>query len=350
MVLKKISNFFKDRTIIGLDIGTESIKMVEVMRMDDGSYELLTYGVARHSIDLSEYWDSSKLRQISIIVEDILNTADFKGVKTVMSVQSKDVYVTTMDFESSWTKPRIQDEITQQAPYFLPYPPDEMRLSWTFVDEDSKIVDYTGKQRVIINALPDFVIENSKNLLEHVNLDGAALENQTVSQIRASLTPDKGNTVLMDIGGQFTTFSIVVDGILRSSSHVNFGTDKIQADLIESLGVDMITAETFKRDMGLVNLYFLPPQIVETLSILKSELKTFVELNKKVAQTPQKVIVNGGGVLTVGFMEYFKNFEIPVYEANNFRKIKVSDNLKPYVMPIASQLATAVGLSLREEI
>ncbi|NJK70831.1 MAG: hypothetical protein HC932_00970 [Thermales bacterium] len=68
------------------------------------------------------------------------------------------------------------------------------------------------------------------------------------------------------------------------------------------------------------------------------------------AQTPQKVIVNGGGVLTVGFMEYFKNFEIPVYEANNFRKIKVSDNLKPYVMPIASQLATAVGLSLREEI
>ncbi len=350
MVLKKISSFFKDKTVIGLDIGTESIKMVEILKQDGQPAELLTYGIAKHNINLSEYWDSGKLRQISIIVEDILDSGGFKGVKTVMSVPSKDVYVTTMDFDDGMSKQSIQEEITNQAPYFLPYPPDEMRLSWTYIDNSEEIVKYTGKKRVIINALPDFVIENSKNLLEHVNLDGAALENQTVSQIRASLSGDTGNTVLMDVGGKYTTFSIIVDGILRSSSHVNFGTDKIQEDLVTAMGVNADTAEVFKRDLNLVNLYFLPPQVVDSLSVLKSELKTFVELNKKVSQPPQKVIVTGGGILTVGFMEFFKNFEVPVYEANNFRNVHVSDSLKPYVLPIASQLATATGLALREEI
>jgi Tfp pilus assembly PilM family ATPase len=350
MVLKKITSFFKDKTVIGLDIGNESIKMVEVLRRDDGTNELLTYGIARHGVELSEYWDSGKLRQISIIVEDIMRSGGFVGVKTVISLQSKDVYVTTLDFDNALTKIQIQEEITKQAPYFLPYAPEDMRMSWTFVEEDEKISQFSGKQRVIINALPDFIIDNSKNLLEHVNLDGAALENQTVSQIRASLSHDSGNTVLMDVGGHYTTFSILIDGILRSSSHVNFGTDKIQQDLSQYLGVDTTTAESFKRDLNLVNLYFLPPQVTETLSILKSELKTFVQLNKKVSQTPQKVLVNGGGVLTPGFMEYFKDFEVPVFQADNLRKLFVPESLLPYVLPISSQLATAIGLALREEI
>jgi cell division ATPase FtsA len=211
-------------------------------------------------------------------------------------------------------------------------------------------MSYTGKQRVIINALPDFVIENSKNLLEHVNLDGAALENQTISQIRAALTPDSGNTVLVDVGGQHTTFSIIVDGVLRSSSHIPAGTDKITSDLGLALGLDDQTAEFFKKDLNLVNLFHLPKQIVENLAVLKSELMTFVELNKKISQDPQKVIITGGGVYTPGFIEYFRDFPIPVYLANCFRQIQVPEIYRPYITPIANQLSTAIGLACRSDV
>lgn len=340
---------FSDKTIIGLDIGSDSIKMVEIIHTKKGK-QLETYGVAKHNLGLDGYWDSARLRQIGNIITEIMQAGNFSGVKTVMSVQSKDVYVTTMDFEASWNKKQIQEEIDKQAAYFLPYPPDEMRLSWSLIKNDPRITAYTGKQRVIINALPDFVIENSKNLLEHVNLDGAALENQTISQIRAGLTPDQGNTVLVDVGGKNTTFSIVVDGVLRSSSHVPVGTDKITEDLSKSLGVETSIAEFFKMDINLVNLFTLPKEVMENLTILKSELATFVELNTKVSQEPQKIVIVGGGVYSPGFVEFFKEFNTPVYVGNCLRRVLVTEDYKPYVYPIVSQLATALGLALREDI
>jgi len=341
--------FSSNKAIIGLDIGADSIKMVEVNH-NGQQKEITTYGIAKHTVGVDGYWDGSRLRQIATIIEDILDSGNFIGTKTVMSVQSKDVYVTTMDFDAGWNKKMIQDEIDRQAPYFLPYPPDEMRLSWSLIQNDPRIMKFTGKQRVIINALPDFVIENSKNLLEHCNLDGLALENQTISQIRCALSPDAGNTILVDIGGKNTTFSIIVDGILRSSSHLVIGTDKISVDLSRSLGIDLSIAEYFKRDFGLVNLYQLPKPVQDNLLILRSELQSFVDLNKKVAQDPAKIIITGGGVYTPGLAEFFANFGVPVYVANCLRKVAVPPSFQPYLMPMINQLSTAVGLALRDDV
>jgi type IV pilus assembly protein PilM len=340
---------FSDNVIVGLDIGMDSIKMVEVSHGKNG-VELQTYGIAKHNLVLEGYWDSSKLRQLSRIVEDILDSGDFSGVKTVMGVQSKEVYVTTMDFDLGLDKKSIQKEIEKQAPYFLPYPPDEMRLSWSLIENDPRIREYTGKQRVIINALPDFVIENSKNILEHCNLDGAALENQTISQVRAILSPDTGNTVLLDLGAKQTTFSIVVDGILRSSTHIPTDSDKISEDLALDLGLENNIAEYLKKDFGLLNLYELPKPLSDGLEILRNELNTFVEMNRKVAQEPQKIILTGGGVYLAGLLHYLKSFSIPLYIANPTRNLVISEDFKPYIQPIANQLSTAIGLSLRNDI
>jgi type IV pilus assembly protein PilM len=340
---------FSDKTLIGLDIGTDSVKMVEVSHTAQAP-ELITYGMAKHSLTLEGYWDSTKLRQLSTIIEDIMNSGNFAGVKTVISVQSKDVYVTTMDFEASWNKKLIQEEIDKQAPYFLPYPPDEMRLSWSVIENDPRIKAYTGKQRVIINALPEFVIENSKNLLEHVNLDGVALENQTLSQIRSTLNPDAGNTLLVDIGAKQTTFSIIVDGFLRASSHIPVGGGKTSMDLSKSLGIEPNIAENFKRDLNLVNLFSIPKELIDTYTVIKSELQTFYELNKKVAQDPQKIVITGGGILIAGFLEFLKDFPVPVYLGNCLRNIKVNPEILPYILPQSSSLSTALGLGLKNDI
>ncbi|MEM1312625.1 MAG: pilus assembly protein PilM [Patescibacteria group bacterium] len=340
---------FSDKTLIGLDIGTDSVKMVEIGHSGQAP-ELVTYGMAKHSLLLEGYWDSTKLRQLSTIIEDIMSFGNFAGVKTVISVQSKDVYVTTMDFEASWNKKLIQEEIDKQAAYFLPYPPDEMRLSWSIIENDPRIKAYTGKQRVIINALPEFVIENSKNLLEHVNLDGVALENQTLSQIRSTLNPDNGNTLLVDIGAKQTTFSIIVDGFLRASSHIPVGGAKTSLELSKSLGIDITIAENFKRDLNLVNLFSIPKELIDTYTVIKSELQTFYELNKKVAQDPQKVVVTGGGILIAGFLEFLKDFPVPVYLGNCLRNIKVNPDILPYILPQSSSLSTALGLGLKNDI
>jgi type IV pilus assembly protein PilM len=340
---------FTDSIIVGLDIGSESIKMVEVEHTKEAK-TLRTYGLVKHNLQLEGYWDSTRLRQVASLIEEVMNQAHFSGVKTVMSVMSKDVYVTTMDFELTWNRKQIDAEVKKQAPYFLPYPPEEMRVSWTVIKDDPRIQSYTGKQRVIINALPDFVIENSKNLLEHVNLDGIALENQTLSQIRSTLQPDKGNSVLVDIGSHQTSFSIIVDGVLRSSSHIPHGASEVTKKIAEGLGVDDESADHFKYDINLVNLYDLPDAISDALRTWRVELQTFVDLNRKVAQDPAKVIITGGGASTPGLIESMQSFPIPVFLANSMRQIKVTKEYQPYIIPIANQLSTAIGLAIRTDM
>lgn len=130
---------FSNANVIGLDIGSESIKMVEIAH-ENNRMELATYGVAKHNLNIDGYWGSSKLRPLATIIEDILDSGNFSGIKTVMSVRSKDVYVTTMDFDANWGKKRIENEIHKQASYFLPYPPDEMRLSWSLLNNDRSLL------------------------------------------------------------------------------------------------------------------------------------------------------------------------------------------------------------------
>jgi type IV pilus assembly protein PilM len=338
---------FQDKTLIGIDIGSNAIKMVEIEHKKDRK-ELVTYGVARHDIDLDGYWDATKLRQLSRIIGDIIKSGKFTGIRTMIGAMSKHVFVTTMDFEASWDKKTIQQEIEKQSKYFLPYPPDEMRLSWSVIKDDPRIISYTGKQRVIINALPDFVLENNRNLLEHINLDGVGLENQIISQSRAALSGDLGNTILMDIGADQFTLSIIVDGVLRSTNFVETGGNKITTDISDSLGVDFIIAENFKKDLGLINLMTLPKPLFDNLSIIKSELSNFIEINRKISQTPNKVVFTGGGIHLAGFTEFFKNFPIPVFMADPTKGVFIDSDYRPYITPIANQLSTAIGLASKE--
>jgi cell division ATPase FtsA len=138
--------------------------------------------------------------------------------------------------------------------------------------------------------------------------------------------------------------------VLRSSSHIATGGEKITQDLAKSLGVDEPIAEYFKRDLNLVNLFDLPKEVMDTLSILKSELQTFYELNKKVAQEPQKVVLTGGALSTTGLFEFLKDFPVAVYIGNSLRRVKIQESIRPYIVPNSNQLSTAIGLAIKDDV
>jgi type IV pilus assembly protein PilM len=340
---------FQQTSLLGLDIGKDSIKIVE-SNFDKGSFEIVTYGISKHNANLRGYWDGKTLREIATTVEKILESGGFSATRTAMAIASTDVYVTIMDFDAKQDKRDIQAEINRQAKYFLPYPPDEMRMSWGVLDDHQNLAKYTGKQRVVINAIPDFVIENNKHLLEHINLDGVALENQTLSQIRSVLQPDVGYTILADIGHKQTTFSIVSDGELRSSSHINEGSFQITESLGNMLGIEEPIAEYFKKDISLVNLINLPQPLENYLKILQQELTTFYELNRRIAQEARKIVLTGGSVYLAGIQNFLKSMPVPVYIGNPLRTPKIKPEMRPYIQPEANQLSSAIGLSIRRDL
>jgi type IV pilus assembly protein PilM len=345
-VFGNLTSIFSNSEIIGLDIGSDSVKMAELSHLPTGMH-LNTFGITRHSLNLDKYWNSKTLRGLATIIEDIIKKSDFTGIKTVISVKNKDVYVTTLDFDIAMDNKGIEKEIKAQAHNFLPLPPDEMRLSWSVVQSNGQ----NGKKKVIINALPESVIENTKNLLEHINLDGVALENQTLSQVRALVDPaSQETTILMDIGGTHAIFSTIVSSSLRAASLVDTGTNKISNMLGLSLGVESDIGELFKRDLTLVDLKTLPIQIESYLTILRSELEHFIEQNIRAGQPPTQIIITGGGSYTPGLLNYLTaTISLPIIIGDPLAGLKIDKEILPFISPVVNQLSTAIGLAKRNE-
>lgn len=337
---------FSNTELIGLDIGADSVKMVEV---DHGKNipELTTFGIERHKLDISGYWKGSTLRALSKIINKMLDNSDFIGVKTVVSVQNKDVYVTTMNFDINTTANQIKKQINEQAKYFLPYPPNEMRLSWSEVKQNTN----SDKKRVIINAIPDFVIENTKNLLEHTNLDGVALENQTLSQIRAIIPQNEEAVILIDVGASHTVFSIIINQNLRASTYLKTGTNSISKDISEGLGIDFEIADNFKKDLGLVNLNALPTPFLHFFDKISGELQNFINMNILADQKANKVFITGGGAYTAGILNYLQaTSPIPVFLKSPDENLFLQEQMVPYISPFLHELSTAIGLAKKTDV
>ena len=340
-----ISSLIKNTEIIGLDIGTHSIKIVEIDHRRNGQF-LTTFAITNHSVDLDGYWDSKTLRNIAGLIDELMNKSNFVGIKTVMSVRSKDVYVTTMDFEASLSEQQIREEINRQAQFFLPLPPEQMRLSYDLVSTPT----LAGKKRIIINATPDYVIENGRNLLEHLNLDGEAIENATLSHIRACLDAKPTTTILIDVGGHHTVISAVVNNNLRNSTFIPSGTQTIAKAISELLGAPIDVGEEFMRDLNLVDLAHLPKPFLEYLEILRDEVSTFIQLNKQIGQLCERIIVTGGGANTPGILEFFATIGIPIMMANPLSTVVLNESIIPFISPVQNQLAVAIGLAKRSDV
>lgn len=340
---------FAEKKILGLDIGSNCIKIVEIAHTNKRK-ELSTFALAEHQIDLDGFWDIGKIDQLSKIINNARQTAGFSSLKTVVALQAKHVFVTSMDFELGWNKKMIQEEINRQAKFFLPYPPDEMRVSWNIIPTKTSVSSLTGKQRVVINALPNFVIENITNLLNKCGLEGIALENQTVSLTRIFLRTTRKSTIIVDLGSDSTTYSIVIDGVLRNSFTSTIGLVRLDEALQNSLGTTITTAENFKKDLSLVNLFELPKEVSNHISLIKAELLNFYNQNIKIAQTPEQIIITGGGVLTAGLFGELQSMPIPVIIGEILDSVYIDPDRTKSISPLLNAFSSSIGLALREDV
>jgi type IV pilus assembly protein PilM len=338
-----LTNFIKNTEIIGLDIGTHSIKIVEIDHASTGPI-LNTYTTIPHSTKLDGYWDSTTLRSLSHAIDTAMQKSKFVGIKTVMSIRSKDVFVTSMDFDKELSNTAIQAEINKQAPFFLPLPPEEMRLSFDMVKQPT----ISGKRRVVINATPDYIIENYRNLLEHINLDGEAIENCTLAHLRACNIV--GDAILVDLGAHHSVFNAIAQGSLRASTYIEQGSSSISKEISHLLGVSEEVGERVMKDLNLVNLNHLPKPALDYCEIIQQELTHFLKQVEQLGIQNPSIYYTGGGSKTPGLQEVLAKTGMQAEYANPFANITIPHNILPFLSPYKHQYSVAIGLALKKEV
>ena len=303
----KIPDFLlKQEPSIGLDIGSSSLKLIELEKkgkekiLKRFSYVELTPGADLGS-SLSDFLKSQKLagRQVNI------------------SVSGQSVVTRYLSWPRM-TLNELKNAMQFEAKEYIPWPLEEVVLDCAIIKDNFE----NSKMLIVLAAIKKVILQERLGLLEKagfvpkiIDVDCFCLANIFDKSYRVSDASVKEKTIaLLNIGAQTTNMAIIDSGALRFSRDISFGVK------------------------GLV------------LAGLSSEITTSIDYYENQNGRPvEKLLVSGGGSYsqdTLNFLSHQLN--LPVDNFDILSGVAVDQNLNLEEFKSKKNIFTvALGLALR---
>jgi type IV pilus assembly protein PilM len=370
MNLDGLFSFFakKEESVIGVDIGSSAIKVVQVKKKR-GRVVLETYGeLALGPYGGVEVGRATNLQpeKLAEALKDILReskTSTLAGGVALPLASSLISFVTLPPVQEK----QLADVVALEARKYIPVPMNEVMLDWSVVPrEDNYALDEgeatssIGKsaqpqlqhQDVLIVAILNEFINNYQTIMSGSGVKPSFYEIELFSSIRAVVEQGINAVMIIDMGARTTKLYIVERGILRSSHILNKGSQDITLALSKALTVSVDQAEHMKRVYGLSG----GPEHKELTEIITVNLDyifyeanaTLLSYQKKYSKNISKIILTGGGVLLKGLTDMAKvSFQTEIVYANPFGKLETPAFLSEQLATAGPEFAVAIGAALR---
>lgn len=343
---------FGEKSKLGVDIGTSSIKIVELER-EGGRFRLKNYGIISAE-DGEKKFASKEAKtalddEISWAVREVVKDAKFSTKDAVGAIPSFSTFSTVLKVPFV-SEEELKKTIPIESRKYVPLPPDEVVLDWSIIN----IIEKEAKQpevEVFVAAVPVSEANRYKNILKNAGLNIRAIELENSALVRALLGNDKSPTVLINVGGRSTSILIVDKGFERVSRDYEVGGFELTNAISKALNVSLERAEELKRTQGLAAGDNIVRQALTSLidNMVFETRRTINSHQEKSGVKIDKVVLVGGLARMPGFVEYFGS-KLGIFTAlgNPFARIVYDKRLESVIEEIGPAFAVAVGLSMRE--
>lgn len=241
-------SFGKTKSTVGLDIGSHSIKAVELKSKKKGGepqYELIKLGyevLPRDAIVEGTIIDTNAVAEIIKMTFDE-NKIENKNVAISISGNSviiKKISLPQMDPEE------LSESIIWEAKHNIPYAYDEINIDYAILDSPRAAEE--KKLDVLIVAAKKDKIENYSNVilqarknLESIDVDVFALQNSLQTNYPESYY--EKSIAIINIGGHITNIMVTENGIPQLFRDVAIGGFYFTENLSKQLNISFDEAE-----------------------------------------------------------------------------------------------------------
>ncbi len=313
--------FYKDKPLFGLDIGFNTLKVMQVEN-DSKHPSIQGYGVTR--------FDSAAVKDGEIVDYELLAKAaaelfekDIIGKITTRrvaaTIPASRAYSRVMTIPTSLTKRELDDAIRFEAEQYIPLPIDELYLDYTSTPKDD------GQLDVLVVAVPKKIVDSYMKFFDIVGLEVSALETTISAASRIIAVAENSSdipTILIDLGSLSVDLT-VYDKILIVNGTIPGGGDDFSNRIAEKLNVDKNEANNLKTKYGLG----VSKRQVEIRTALKPQLDSLIKEIRRVVRyyeertegkhTIGQIITMGGGANMPGLVDYLTdNLRIPTRLCN----------------------------------
>lgn len=352
---------FKKNTFLGIDIGTSSIKIVEI-KIVDGRPMLSNYAWMLLGDDSlgkrntnSEYFYAT----LPLCIKKMIERARIGGKNTYISLSAFGGLITLIEFPEMAIED-MEQAIKFEAHKYIPTSLDDVVISWDIVErreafEDSEAIAGETKNiseamvRVLLVAVSKGKILKYENLIKTVGLRLKSIDIETFSITRALLGNDPGSFIIIDIGARACNIILVENGIIRINRNIEAGGFDITNAIAKEMQIDFERAEKLKvsgknffASDSSTNFFTLDTIIGEVERMIHAYFKE--EGRSQISE----IILSGGTANLVGLTDYFSNrLKIKTVVGNPFARIAYDGKMEKLISQVRSGFVVAVGSALK---
>jgi type IV pilus assembly protein PilM len=354
-----------DNRVVGLDIGTSSIKVVE-LKQEGGRVILDTYG----ALALGQYNEGGFIGQVTNLsvevltkaVIDVLKETNITSTNVVLGIPSVSCIIFILQLPTEIEEKNLPVVIPSEAKKFIPVPLTDVSLDWYVLPrrEDSgsetRVLSESGDaatMSVLVVATLNETLTKYTDVTQKAGLPVDSLEIEVFSHIRSIMTRELFPVLIIDIGASKTKLTIVEHGIVETFRLVNKGSQDITLAISHGLEVSFEQAEHLKKENGLAPSAEYPHLLdaikVQMASIFQEANSAILGYEKRYNKNIGKIIFTGGGAMTRGLLEYAKqSFAAELTIADPFAKVEAPVFLGGVLKNTGPEFSVAIGLALKK--
>jgi len=350
----KLPFISKEQLVVGVDIGSHSVKVCELKKSDKG-YHILSLGSAMLPEDAVDDGTLNDAEVVGAVIADLFKNLKIKNKKVGFSISGYSVIVKKVNL-AVMDEEQLEEHIMLEAEQYIPFDISDVYLDFQDLktnreDSDRTDVMLVAAKKEIVDDYLDMLRANNLQPVI-VDVDGFALENTYESSYEKT-----DNVALVDIGASKMNINILSEGVSVVARDIVVGsrqlTEQIQAafdlefDEAEALKLGQIPAEDKQEEMEQI--------FSTTCTQWVLEIKKAIDLyhSNNPDKPLRRLVLSGGGAKVVGlsdFLESETSLPVEIFNPFNnmtFNKKKIDSE---YIERIGPEMAIVSGIAIRPSV
>ena len=348
---------FGKKSVMGLDIGSSSVKAVEVgLRGPDKGFDLKGLGVAQMPAESIVQGAFLNAGAIVDSIREAVENGRIESKEVVAAVAGLSVIVKKVSLPTM-SREELADQIQWEAEQYIPFDVNEVNLDFQILEDGS-----SGENMEVLlvaakrDLIDDYVQVISEAGLKPVAIDVASFAVENAHELNYAAEPE-GVTALVNIGAQVVNINVTQNGVPAFTRDITTGGSQYTEQIQKALSISFDEAEKIKcgTSVGEDSQELVPQEVEHAIRSMTDGLVGEISRSldfftaTSAESRIERVMLCGGGAQMSGFVNTFRErtgFEVDVLDP--LARMVPNTRFDPeFLRQIAPSLGVSVGLAAR---
>jgi type IV pilus assembly protein PilM len=347
----------KSKSVVGLDIGSNAVKLVQMKESKRG-YQLLNFGMIQ--LPPEAIIDGALMNSTVIVstIRELVQSQRIRHKETGIAISGHSVIIKKITLPAM-TDEELEESIQWEAEQYIPFDINDVNIDVQVLTPEAT---EAGQMDVLLVAAKKDMINDYLAVVQEAGLtpmvvDVAAFCVENAFEVNYDL-PSTDTIVLVNIGASVININVLSDGITSFTRDISMGGNQFTEEIQKQLNVSYDEAEALKLGGGsAVDADSVVPQEVERViasvsESLAGEVQRSLDFYAATAADSHisRIYLSGGACKLPSLYKVIENkVGVPVEIMNPFRNVEFDPKRfdPEYIREVGPSAAVAVGLGIR---